>query len=137
MLLHNTATFPAEYGDLHLRCIETFYQEFPQCVIGYSGHERGVAATSAVTAKGAKVIERPFTLDRTMKGAEHAASLEEKGMIVVVRDAKNMHLSLGTNIKELRPAEESMFKNGTKSAVSKVAIKAGETFTEAMLTTKG
>jgi len=137
ILLQCTSTYPADYKDLHLNVIKSYEQEFPQCVIGYSGHEKGICVAAAATAMGAKVIERHFTLDRTMKGSDHAASLENAGLEKVVRDIQNVHLSLGSHVKEQQDAEIPVFQKLAKSVVSTCAIAKGTTITREMLTTKG
>jgi sialic acid synthase SpsE len=75
---------------------------------------------------GAKVIERHFTLDRTMKGSDHSASLEKAGLELVIRDCKNIHAALGTSVKEMRPAEIPGFHKLAKSVVAAIAIPAGK-----------
>jgi N-acetylneuraminate synthase len=76
-----------------------------ECPIGFSSHERGVAITSASVAMGATTIERHFTLDRTMKGPDHASSIEESGMELVVKRAKRLFIALGSNEKKILDSE--------------------------------
>ena len=74
-ILQCTSTYPSAFSEVHLNVLQTYMKEFPDTVIGYSGHEQGIAIPPAAVALGAKIIERHFTLDRTMKGGDHAASL--------------------------------------------------------------
>ena len=67
------------------------------CVVGYSGHEKGIALTNAAIALGSSVVEKHFTLDRTMKGPDHAASLEPTGLQLIVERSKILHKALGSS----------------------------------------
>ena len=67
-ILQCTSTYPSAFSEVHLNVLQIFMKEFPDTVIGYSGHEQGIAIPPAAVALGAKIIERHFTLDRTMKG---------------------------------------------------------------------
>jgi sialic acid synthase SpsE/sugar phosphate isomerase/epimerase len=87
VLLHCNSTYPAPLHDINLKWINQLLKVHP--LVGYSGHERGINASLAAVALGACVIERHFTLDRTMEGPDHAASLtcsEFKVMIVGIRE---------------------------------------------------
>src|SRR4051794_28099131 len=74
VLLQCTSTYPADNEKLNLRVMDNYRRTF-NCLVGYSGHERGLAPSEAAAALGACVIERHFTIDRTMIGPDHAASL--------------------------------------------------------------
>ena len=74
VLFQCTSSYPTPNNEIHLNVIPTFIKEFPNCIIGFSGHEKGIALSVCATALGARVIERHFTLDRTSKGNDHAAS---------------------------------------------------------------
>ena len=73
VLLHCNSTYPAPFKDIHLNYLDRLSQ-IGDCLVGYSGHERGIAVAIAAVAKGAKVIEKHFTLDRTMEGNDHRVS---------------------------------------------------------------
>jgi sialic acid synthase SpsE len=81
-----TSTYPSAFNEINLNVIHTYKKEFPEVVIGYSGHEKGIAIPPVAVGLGARVVERHFTLDRTMKGGDHAASLEPAGFLKIVRD---------------------------------------------------
>jgi len=136
-LLQCTSTYPSSFEEIHLNVLDTYRAEFPDTVIGYSGHELGIAVTAAAVVKGARIIERHFTLDRTMKGGDHAASLEPGGFAKLVRDIRHIEVSMGSGEKQVQESEREVFKKLAKSVVSATAIPAGTTITREMLTTKG
>ena len=137
VLLQCTSTYPANFQDLNLKVIQTYQKIFPEAVIGYSGHENGIAMSLVACVMGAKVVERHFTLDRTMKGGDHAASLEPSGYTKLVRDIRAYEMALGDGVKRKLNAEIPVFLKLSKSIVSQINISAGEIITEEMLTTKG
>ena len=136
-ILQCTSTYPSTFSELHLNVLKTYIKEFPDAVIGYSGHEQGIAISPAAVALGAKIIERHFTLDRTMKGGDHAASLEPQGFVKMVRDIRAVEDAMGKSQKEIQPSEAPVFKKLSKSIVSAIDITSGIPITIEMLTTKG
>jgi sialic acid synthase len=94
-LLHAVSCYPTEDKDMNLKQI-TSLQERYNCPVGYSGHEKGVGLCTSTIAMGACVIERHFTLDRTMKGPDHAASVEEEGFRLIVDRTHRLYQALGT-----------------------------------------
>ena len=137
VLLQCTSTYPTKVSETNLRVLRTYQKEFPQCVIGYSGHEKGLQISLAAVAMGAKVVERHITLDRTMKGGDHAASLEPKGIETLIRDIAVVEEALGSCEKKRMESEAPVFTKLAKSVVSAVAIPKGTTITREMITTKG
>ena len=136
-ILQCTSTYPSVFEEINLGVIHTFKQSFPDAVIGYSGHELGIAITEAAVALGAKIVERHFTLDRTMKGGDHAASLEPGGFSKLVRDIRHIESAMGGTTKQVQESEAPIFKKLAKSVVSLVELSAGTTLSRDMLTTKG
>ena len=136
-ILQCTSTYPSAFSDVHLNVLQTFMKEFPDTVIGYSGHEQGIAIPPAAVALGAKIIERHFTLDRTMKGGDHAASLEPQGFAKMVRDIRHIEEAMGSTEKKIQESEAPVFRKLAKSIVSAVDINSGDSITADMLTTKG
>lgn len=136
-ILQCTSTYPASFEEIHLNVIKTYADQFPEMVIGYSGHELGIAITAAAVVMGAKIVERHFTLDRTMKGNDHAASLEPRGLAKLIRDIHHIETAMGLPEKTIQESEYAVFKKLTKSVVSAATIKTGIPLTREMLTTKG
>jgi sialic acid synthase len=137
IILQCTSTYPALPDDIHLNVIQTYKKRFPNAVIGYSGHENGLAISLGAVALGAKVVERHFTLDRTMKGGDHAASLEEPGFQRLVRDIHILERARGGYEKKMWECEKPCFLKLSKSLVSTCKISKGTVITREMLTTKG
>jgi len=99
-----TSTYPAEASELNLRAIQTFAEKY-KVPVGYSGHERGLQVTIAAVALGATFIERHITLDRSMWGTDHSASLEPEGLKKLVRDIRIVELALGDGKKKVYDSE--------------------------------
>lgn len=135
-LMQCTSTYPCQFENINLRVMLAYQDKFP-CVVGYSGHELGIAIPPVAVALGAKIVERHFTIDRTMKGSDHAASLEPGGLQKMIRDIRHVENALGSKDKTLTPDEEPIKKKLAKSLVSAVAISKGSVITRDMLTTKG
>jgi N-acetylneuraminate synthase len=135
-LLHCNSTYPAAFEDINLRFMEKL-RRFG-VPVGYSGHERGIAVSTVASALGASIIERHLTLDRTMDGPDHAASLEPQGFKKMVRDIRQVAMALGTG-------EEKFFSRGEilnrevlgKSLVAARRINPGEVITSDMVAVKG
>lgn len=134
VILHCNSTYPAPYKDINLRfMLELKKYGVP---VGYSGHERGISVSEAAVSMGACVIERHFTLDRTMEGPDHAASLEFTGLQKLVRDIRNIELAMGSNHRWLTQGERLNRENLSKSLVAAADIKKGEIITRGMVTVK-
>jgi sialic acid synthase SpsE len=99
-----TSTYPAEASELNLRAIQSFAEKY-KVPVGYSGHERGLQVTIAAVALGATFIERHITLDRSMWGTDHSASLEPEGLKKLVRDIRVVELALGDGKKKVYDSE--------------------------------
>jgi N-acetylneuraminate synthase len=100
ILLHTVSTYPAHYEELNLRAIATLRDRY-HVPVGYSGHETGLASSVAAVALGACVVERHITLDRSMWGSDHAASLEPSGLMRLIRDIRLVETSMGTGEKKV------------------------------------
>jgi N-acetylneuraminate synthase len=105
IILHATSTYPLPAEEANIRMITTLKQRFPGIPIGYSGHERGLQISVAAVALGAVAVERHITLDRTMWGSDHAASLEPQGLDHLVRDIRIVEEALGDGVKRIYPGE--------------------------------
>ncbi|XP_062865255.1 sialic acid synthase-like [Trichomycterus rosablanca] len=135
-ILQCTSTYPLEPEDINLRVITEYQKEFPDIPIGYSGHETGIAVSVAAVALGAKVLERHFTLDKTWKGNDHAASLDPSELAELVRSVRIVERSLGSSVKHMLPCEIPCHAKLGKSVVAKTAIPKGTELTLDMLTVK-
>ena len=128
-VLQCTAGYPAEWEQLDLRVIDTYRRVFPETVVGLSSHDNGIAMAVAAYTLGARVIEKHFTLDRTMKGTDHAFSLEPQGLKKMIRDLKRARLALGEGIKRVHETEKAPIEKMSKSLVAAHRLEAGHTLT--------
>jgi N-acetylneuraminate synthase len=105
LIAHATSTYPCPVEQLNLRMIGTLKQLYPECPVGYSGHETGLAPTWAAVTMGATFVERHVTLDRAMWGSDQAASVEIGGLMRLVSNIRDIERSLGDGIKRVYPGE--------------------------------
>lgn len=105
VLMHATSTYPLEPEEANLRAIATLRDRYAGIPVGYSGHERGLQISLAAVAIGAVAVERHITLDRTMWGSDHAASLEPTGLEHLVRDIRVIEKALGDGVKRVFDSE--------------------------------
>ncbi|MFW2512574.1 N-acetylneuraminate synthase family protein [Demequina sp. SO4-13] len=104
IILHATSTYPLPAEEANLRTIQTLKDRYG-VPVGYSGHEPGLQISLAAVALGAVAVERHITLDRTMWGSDHAASLEPQGLRHLVRDIRIIESALGDGVKRVFPGE--------------------------------
>jgi N-acetylneuraminate synthase len=135
-LLHCNSTYPTAFEDINLRFMDQLRRfEVP---IGYSGHERGIAISTVASALGASIIERHITLDRTMDGPDHAASLEPHGFRKMVRDIRQVSEALGTGKEKFISRGEILNREVLgKSLIATRNINPGETITPDLVSVKG
>lgn len=105
VLMHATSTYPMEPEEANLRMIPVLRDRYPGVPVGYSGHERGLQISVAAVALGAVAVERHITVDRTLWGSDHAASLEPAGLEHLVRDIRIIETALGDGVKRVFPGE--------------------------------
>lgn len=110
MIAHSTSAYPCKTSELNLRMVSTLQHFFSETPIGYSGHETGLATTIAAITLGATFIERHFTLDRSMWGSDHAASVEPQGLQRLVRDIRDVEVALGDGVKKVYESEIGQMK---------------------------
>jgi N-acetylneuraminate synthase len=108
VVLHCNSSYPAKDEELNLNYINKLQLDYPEHVIGYSGHELGISATLVAAVFGAKVIERHITLDRAMWGTDQAASIEFSGMRRLSRDLDKLNVWLGDGIKRVTENEKKV-----------------------------
>lgn len=134
-LLHCTTEYPAPYEQVNLNSILTLKTIFG-LEVGYSDHTSGIEVPIAATALGATVIEKHFTLDRTMEGPDHKASLEPKELKKMVDAIRNIEKALGDGDKRPSPMEIKNRAVARKSIVASKSIKRGDMLTIDNITTK-
>ncbi|MGI5090965.1 N-acetylneuraminate synthase [Treponema socranskii] len=134
-LLHCNTEYPTPFVDVNLKAMLTLKQCFGTKV-GYSDHTKGIEVSIAAVAMGATVIEKHFTLDRTLPGPDHIASLEPKEMQKMVRAIRNIEQSMGNGLKYVTDSERKNMAIARKSIVAACDIKIGDVFTERNLITK-
>ena len=120
---------------MNLRAMLTLREAFG-IATGYSDHTRGIEIPIAATALGATVIEKHFTLDTSMPGPDHAASLNPDELEEMVRRISHVSMALGSAVKRVTPSERKNMEAARKSIVAATDIKEGEFFTEDNLTVK-
>jgi N-acetylneuraminate synthase len=134
-LLHCISTYPAPFENLNLRYLQRLAKF--NVPIGYSSHERGIAMPVAAVALGACIIEKHITLDRTLPGPDHAASVERPGIERLVRDIRHVEAALGGGERELSAMELQNRLVLRKSLVATRGLSAGTVVTEAMVKAMG
>lgn len=134
-LLHCTTNYPCPKNEVNLRAMQTMKEAF-KCTVGYSDHTMGTEIPIAAVAMGAEIIEKHFTLDRSMDGPDHKASLEPHELKYMVDCIRNIEVALGDGIKRPNPSEVEISKVVLKSIVAKVPINKGETLTANNMTIK-
>lgn len=134
-LLHCTTNYPCPYDEVNLRAMQTLKDAF-KCPVGYSDHTMGTEIPVAAVAMGAEIIEKHFTLNRTMEGPDHKASLEPAELKLMVEQIRHIEVAMGDGIKRPNRSEAENAKVVQKSILAKRPIKMGETLTEEMLTVK-
>ncbi|MGR2753617.1 N-acetylneuraminate synthase family protein [Agromyces arachidis] len=107
VIMHATSSYPMPADEANLLMIPALKRRYPGVPVGYSGHERGLQVSVAAVALGAVAVERHITLDRTMWGSDHSASLEPQGLEHLVRDIRIIGDAMGDGVKRVYPGEEA------------------------------
>jgi N,N'-diacetyllegionaminate synthase len=134
-VLHCTTEYPTSFYDVNLNAMRTIQEEIGERV-GYSDHTQGIEVPIAAVALGGVVIEKHLTLDRSMEGPDHKASIEPSEFKAMVAAIRNIELALGNGVKQPVESEKKNMSVARKSLVANKNIKAGEIFTEENLTVK-
>jgi N-acetylneuraminate synthase/sialic acid synthase len=124
-ILQCTAGYPAAWEELDLRVIDTYRGEFPEAVVGFSGHDSGIAMAVAAYVLGGRIVEKHFTLNRAARGTDHRFSLEPVGMRKLVRDLDRVRMSLGDGRKRIHDSEVAPIKKMGKKLVARWDLPAG------------
>ena len=133
-LLHCTSQYPTPFAEVNLRGMDTLAQAFGLSV-GYSDHTEGILIPVAAVARGAKIIEKHFTLDRSLPGPDHKASLEPAELTQMVRDIRALQAALGDGGKTPQPSEWDTRQAARQQVVAARDIAAGDILARADLTT--
>ena len=134
-ILHCNTEYPTPTKDVNLKAMQTIANAF-HLPVGYSDHTEGIHIPIAAVAMGAKVIEKHFTLDKTMEGPDHKASLEPQELREMVRCIREIEVALGDGIKQESESEKKNKPIARKSIVANRHIKVGEIFSEENLCVK-
>lgn len=134
-LLHCTTEYPAPFEDVNLRAMVTLAQAFA-LPVGLSDHTPGIAVSIAAVALGASVIEKHITLDKTLPGPDHTASLEPTELAALVDGIRAVEAALGSPIKAPAASEQKNIAVARRSLVAARAIRAGELLTAENMTAK-
>jgi N,N'-diacetyllegionaminate synthase len=134
-VLHATTEYPCPIGEVNLRAMQTIKTAFG-VKVGYSDHTKGIEVPIAAVAMGACVIEKHFTLDHTMEGPDHKASLEPDELKLMARAIRHIEQSLGDGVKRPSNSEVKNIAVARKSIVASCSIKIGEIFSIKNITVK-
>ena len=134
-VLHCNTEYPTPMHDVNLNAMKTIADKF-EVNIGYSDHTKGIEVPIAAVALGATVIEKHFTLDKTMEGPDHKASLEPQELIAMTTAIRNIEMALGSGEKKVTSSEINNKSVARKSIVASQYIQVGDVLTESNLTVK-
>lgn len=134
-VLHANTEYPTPMEDVNLKAMLTIGKTF-DVAFGYSDHTLGIEVPTAAVALGASCIEKHFTLDKTMQGPDHKASLEPDELKAMVKAIRNIELALGSSVKKPSPSEAKNKLIARKSIVAKTNIKKGDILSENNLAIK-
>ena len=134
-VLHCNTQYPTPMEDVNLRAMISMREEL-ELPVGYSDHTQGIEVPIAAAAMGATVVEKHFTLDKTMEGPDHKASLEPDELSEMVKAIRNIEKALGDGNKNITESEKDNLSIVRKSIVAACRIEKGELFTEKNLTVK-
>ncbi len=135
VILHATTEYPCPMNEVNLRAMQTIGKAFG-VAIGYSDHTKGIEIPVAAVALGASVIEKHFTLDNTLPGPDHKASLEPHELKAMVTAIRHVEQALGDGVKRPTASELKNMSVARKSIVASKVIKIGDVFTTDNLTVK-
>lgn len=135
-LLHCTTQYPTPMENVNLRAMQTLADAFPNVSVGYSDHTLGIEVPIAAAAMGARVIEKHFTLDRSMNGPDHAASLEPNELANMVQSIRNIELAVGDGVKQPSAEEIKTRRVVRKAIVASCHIHQDDYYSESNLTVK-
>jgi N,N'-diacetyllegionaminate synthase len=134
-LLHCTTNYPCPMDEVNLNAMLTLRDAF-KCVVGYSDHTLGIEVSIAAVALGAQIIEKHFTLDKSLPGPDHVASLDEQELTAMVKSIRNIEMSFGNGIKAPNASEIKISKVVRRNIVAATNIVKGESYNNLNLLVK-
>lgn len=135
VLLHCVTNYPADPREINLRAMNSMQERF-DLPVGFSDHTEGIEVSLAAVALGASVIEKHFTLSRSLPGPDHQASMEPDELRALVRGIRKVELSLGSNLKQPSASELETAKVARRSLIAAVNIEAGTVLTRELIALK-
>ncbi len=120
--LQCTSSYPANQKEINLNVIPEMIKRYPKNIIGYSGHDSGIIVSVLAYLLGARIVEKHFTLGRSLKGTDHAMSLEPEGLSKMCNGFKKAKDSLGVNLKKKMDYEKKFITKMKKSIVAKTDL---------------
>ena len=136
-ILHCTLRYPCPPGAINLRMMEHLMRAFPEVPVGLSDHSLGISVPQAAVALGACVVEKHYTVDKTLPGSpDHHLSVDPSDMKAMVLGIRTVEKALGKAQKALEPMERDAYLYARRSVTSQVAIRKGTAITREMLTYK-
>lgn len=134
-LLHCTTEYPAALSEINLKAMDTLAQNF-ELNVGYSDHSEGITVAIAAVARDAQIIEKHFTLDKTMQGPDHKASLNPQQLTEMVTAIRHVEQALGKGVKAPQPSELKNRLIARKSLIAAKNINKGDLITAETLSIK-
>ena len=134
-LLHCNTEYPTPFEDVNLLAMQKLREHFGY-ETGYSDHTKGIEVPIAAVALGADIIEKHFTLDKTMDGPDHVASLDPTELTEMIQSIRNIEKAIGRKEKFITASEEKNREIARKSIVAKRLVRKGELFSEDNITVK-
>ena len=136
VLFHCTSSYPTPYDDVNLNVIESYRKEFLGIPIGFSDHSIGTLAGALAVAKGARVIEKHFTMDKKLIGPDHKASLDPPELKAYIENIRLAEKMMGSAVKKLTDVEKNVREIARKSVVAKISLKEGTRLSPDNITVK-
>ena len=130
IIMHCVAQYPSPMDEMNLNVIKSLKLMYPDSIIGFSDHSIGTTSAIGAVVLGAKVVEKHFTIDKTLEGPDHWFSLDPKEMTQLVSEIRNIEIALGSSRKRVLECEKDERKKSIRSLVLKKDIKKGEIITE-------
>lgn len=129
IVLHCTTNYPCPFEEVNLQAMKTMMKKL-NVLVGYSDHTKGIQVPIMAVTLGASLIEKHFTLDKSMSGPDHKASLEPNELKEMVEAVRKVDLVLGSEVKRPNKSEKLMMRDVRKSIVATTDIKKGDVLTE-------